>query len=91
MPKALLPVANKEVLYYVLELLEQNNLKDLIVVCIRCLSYLIFFFLLKFEALRVFVLHQILGLCLCFVIVVCILKFVRGFLFSYIFFLRLGR
>lgn len=87
MPKALLPVANKEVLYYVLELLEQNNLKDLIVVCIRCLSYLnLFFFLLKFEALRVFVLHQILWLCLCFVIVVCILKlvivFVRGFLFS---------
>lgn len=32
MPKALLPVANKEVLYYVLELMEQNNLKDLIVV-----------------------------------------------------------
>lgn len=32
MPKALLPVANRPVLSYVLELLEQNNLKDLIVV-----------------------------------------------------------
>lgn len=31
-PKALLPVANRPVLSYVLELLEQNNLKDLIVV-----------------------------------------------------------
>ena len=31
-PKALLPVANRPVLSYVLELLEQSNLKDLIVV-----------------------------------------------------------
>ncbi|XWS28389.1 hypothetical protein CRYUN_Cryun25bG0064700 [Craigia yunnanensis] len=31
-PKPLLPVANRPVLYYVLHLLEQNNLKDLIVV-----------------------------------------------------------
>lgn len=31
-PKALLPVANRPVLSYVLDLLEQNNLKDLIVV-----------------------------------------------------------
>ncbi|VFR02668.1 unnamed protein product [Cuscuta campestris] len=31
-PKALLPVANKPVLSYILDLFEQNNLKDLIVV-----------------------------------------------------------
>jgi len=32
-PKALLPVANRPVLSYVLEQLELSNLKDLIVVC----------------------------------------------------------
>lgn len=40
-PKALLPVANRPVLSYVLELLELNNLKDLIVV--RFLTFFFFF------------------------------------------------
>lgn len=32
-PKALLPVGNRPVVSYVLDLLEQSNLKDIIVVC----------------------------------------------------------
>jgi choline kinase len=40
-PKALLPVANRPVLSYVLEQLELSNLKDLIVVCF---SFFFFFF-----------------------------------------------
>jgi translation initiation factor eIF-2B subunit gamma len=39
-PKALLPVANRPVLSYVLEQLELSNLKDLIVVC-----FSLFFFI----------------------------------------------
>jgi choline kinase len=41
-PKALLPVANRPVLSYVLEQLELSNLKDLIVVC-----FSLFFFLFE--------------------------------------------
>ncbi|KAL6009864.1 hypothetical protein ACLOJK_000295 [Asimina triloba] len=39
LPKALLPVANRPVLSYVLELLESSNLKNLIVVSPLCLSF----------------------------------------------------
>ena len=39
-PKALLPVANRPVLSYVLEQLELSNLKDLIVVCFSLLFIL---------------------------------------------------
>lgn len=46
-PKPLLPVANRPVLSYVLELLEQSNLKDLIVV--RFLLYSLFNLVLSFN------------------------------------------
>jgi uncharacterized membrane protein YdbT with pleckstrin-like domain len=43
LPKALLPVANKPLLSYVLEMLEANNLKNIIVV-IFLFTFFIFFY-----------------------------------------------
>jgi len=43
LPNALLPVANRPVLSYVVELLELSNLKDLIVVCYHSHQFHCFF------------------------------------------------
>ena len=45
-PKSLLPVANRPVLSYVLDLLEKTNLKDLIVVSPTPL-FLLYYFMLE--------------------------------------------
>lgn len=42
-PKALLPVANRPVISYVLELLEQNDLKNAIVVSISFVFFHLFY------------------------------------------------
>lgn len=56
LPNALLPVANRPVLSYALELLELSNLKDLIVVPITLISpYFLFFF--YFYSLHLFFLN----------------------------------
>lgn len=48
-PKALLPVANRPVLSYVLELLELNNLKDVIVVSFLFVDFVFVFFVFDFR------------------------------------------
>lgn len=50
-PKALLPVANRPVLSYVLEHLEQSNLKDLIVVRVFYIPNFVYLFIYLFVSI----------------------------------------